>query len=211
MKIEFTEIQNWGVNILTLTFVATLFFTSLQGYTLIKQIGKITRNKSGKSVSFVFFSIYTSSALAITIFGLYKSSLALTINGLLGFISLIILIKLFQFKKIERKEKILGLISTLTIPLVIIVPQKDILYLILGLVVLATIISQIVEIWKNRSSGSVYPGQTIVSIFSSLFWLIYALTANIWPMKIINSISFILWIALLLSYLKFREPKDSNS
>ena len=202
---EFIEIQEFGANIITLTFFITLFFTILQGYALIRQSLKILKNKSGKSVSFTFFCYYSFSALAVIIYGLYKHSLALSINGLLGFIALFVVINIWRFKEISRNEKIIGLGSAIVIPLIIFLPQKDTLFLVFGSVVTWAIVSQILEIWKNKSSGSVDPGQTITSIFSSLFWLSYAIVMKIWPMEIFNSLGFILWLIMLLSYLKFKD------
>lgn len=201
----FTEIQNFGWNLITASFLATLVFTTAQGYALYRQNRKILQHRSGKSTSFVFFSYYTFSALAVSIYGWYKHSLALSINGLLGFIALAIIINLLRFKNISGFERLLGLGAAIVIPLIIVVPQKDALFLIFGIIVILTISAQILEIWKNKSSGSVHPGQAVVSIFSSLFWLSYALIVNIWPLKIINSIGLALWLILLGSYFKFKD------
>lgn len=203
---EFVELRDFGFNILTIMFFITLFFTILQAYALTMQNLKIVKNKSGKSVSFIFFSYYGFSALAVIIYGLYKSSLALTINGCLGFIVLLIILNLLRFKKISIKEKIIGLASVLVIPLIILIPQKDLLFLIFGLIIQWSLLSQVVELWKNKDSGSVHPSQTIVSLFSGTFWLIYSIVMNIQPMILINSIGIVLWVFMLIFYLKFRKP-----
>lgn len=205
---KFEEIQNWGTNLSTMVFIATLFFTLLQAAALIKQINKIIRNRSGKSVSFVFFSYYGFSALAAIAYGLFKHSLALTISGFLGFLALVIIVNLFRFRNINLWEKVVGLGAFLAVPLIIVVHQKDTIFLIFGLVVMASISLQIIEIWKNKSSGSVHLAQTIVSLFSSSVWLTYAFMAGIWPLQIINSVGLLLWIGVLFSYLKFKIVSD---
>lgn len=124
----FTEIQNFGWNLITASFLATLAFTTAQGYALYQQNRKILQHRSGKSTSFVFFSYYTFSALAVSIYGWYKHSLALSINGLLGFIALAIIINLLRFKNISGPERLLGLGAAIVIPLIIVVPQKDALF-----------------------------------------------------------------------------------
>ncbi len=201
---KFVELQNFGFNMLTLTFLATLIFTISQGIALIRQNKMIVKNRSGESVNFIFFSYYGFSALAVIIYGLGKNSLALTINGFLGFIALAIIVNLLRFKPISLKEKIVGLGSAIVLPLIIFVPQRDLLFLIFGSIIGLTLLAQILEIWRNKSSGSVHPDQIIVSVISGVFWLIYAIILDIWPMEIINSLGLILWVLLYFSYWKFK-------
>lgn len=52
------EYQNWGANIGTFSFLATIFFTLLQGWSLFAQNTTIRRKRSGESLSTTFF-IYT--------------------------------------------------------------------------------------------------------------------------------------------------------
>lgn len=202
---NFVEIQNWGINLSTLVFIVTIFFTLLQAMALIKQNSKIVKNRSGESVSFIFFSYYGFSALAVIVFGLFNHSLALTINGFLGFLALIIIANLLRFRKNSLLEKVIGLGSSLAIPLIILAPQKDTLFLVFGSIVMLSIFLQIVEIWKNKSTGSVHLAQTIVSLFSGSVWLTYAFIMDIWPLQIINSLGLLLWIGVLFSYLKFKN------
>lgn len=205
--IEFAEISGFGFNMLSLSFIATMIFTLFQAIAFIKQNQRIIKTRSGQSVSFSFYSFFGFSALAVTVFGLSHNSLALSINGLLGFISLTIAINLIRFKKISRQEKIVGVLSTLALPTMIFSPNQDIIFLALGLIIGMTIGIQILEIWKNRSSGSYHPTQIFVSIVSCSFWLIYSIIMNIWAMEITNSLFLSLWFILLFSYLKFRPKK----
>lgn len=203
--IEFTEIGKFGINVLTLSFVATMVFTILQAIAFLKQNQRILKTKSGQSVSFSFYSFFGFSALAVTVFGLTNQSLALSINGLLGIFSLIIAINLLRFKKITKKEKIIGIISILALPAMIFSPNRDVIFLALGFIIGITIGIQILEIWKNKSSGSYHPTQIFISITSCSFWLIYSIIMNIWAMEITNSLFLLLWFILLFSYLKFRK------
>lgn len=192
---------------LTISFVATMIFTLFQAIAFVKQNRRILKTKSGESVSFSFYSFFGFSALAITVFGLTNQSLALSINGLLGFFSLIIVVNLLRFKKITNREKIIGFLSALALPIMIFSPNRDIVFLFLGLIIGVTLSIQILEIWKNKSSGSYHPNQVFVSISSCSFWLIYSIIVNIWAMQITNSLFLFLWIALLLSYLKFKNKE----
>lgn len=202
---RFVEIEGFGMNILTLSFSATVVFTVLQAIAFVKQNQKIIRTKSGESVSFSFYSFFGFSALAVTVFGFTNNSLALTINGFLGILSLVVVINLIRFKKITKKEKFLGLISVLALPVMILSPNKDVIFLILGFIVGTTLVVQIVEIWKNKSSGSYHPSQIFVSIASCSFWLAYSLVMDIWPIKITNSMFLVSWLILLFSYYKFKK------
>lgn len=206
---KFEEIQNWGINLSTLVFIITLFFTLLQGVALIKQSNKIVKNRSGKSVSFVFFSYYSFSALAVIAYGLFTHRLALTINGFLGFLALIIIINLLRFRKNSLLELIIGFGASLVVPLMIFVHHKDTLFLVVGLIVMTSVSLQIIEIWKNKNSGSVHLDQTIVSIFSGSVWLTYSFIMDIWPLQIINSIGLLLWVGVLFSYLKFKNKIEN--
>ncbi len=203
--IEFAEISRFGINMLTLSFVVTMIFTVLQAIAFLKQNGRIIKTKSGLSVSFSFYSFFGFSALAVTVFGLTNQSLALSINGLLGIISLIITANLLRFKKITKKEIIVGSLSVLALPAMIFSPNRDIIFLALGLIIGITIGFQIIEIWRNKSSGAYHPTQIFVSIASCSFWLIYSIIMKIWAMEITNSLFLLLWFVLLFSYLKFKN------
>ncbi|MFA6355344.1 MAG: hypothetical protein WCW65_02890 [Candidatus Paceibacterota bacterium] len=202
---RFKELEGFGINFPTLIFSITLFFTILQVIALIKQNRKIVRNKSGDSVSFPFFSFYAFAGIALIFYGLYASSLALTLNGFLGFIMFLISINLLKFKKITTKEKLIGASSLIVVPMMIFLPQKDLLLFISGLIIQFFIFIQIIELWKSPDSGSVHPEQAIVSIFSGAFWLIYSIQMSIWPMVVNNILGVSLWIVLVLVY--FKKPK----
>lgn len=50
---NFVEIQNWGMNLSTLVFIVTIFFTLLQAMALIKQNSKIVKNRSGNQFLYI--------------------------------------------------------------------------------------------------------------------------------------------------------------
>ena len=56
--IEFAEIGGFGMNLLTLSFMATMVFTALQAIAFLKQNQRITGTKSGQSVSFSFCGLF---------------------------------------------------------------------------------------------------------------------------------------------------------
>lgn len=208
---NFIEIQNLGLNFSTLIFLVTVFLTLLQAVALVKQSNRIVKKRSGESVSFVFFSYYSFSSLAIIAYGLFIHSLALVISGFLGFLSLIIIINLLRFKKNSSLEKNIGLGSSVTVLLIIFMSQKDWLFLFFGLIMMLSVSLQIKEMWKNKSSGSIHLAQIIVGFLSCFVWFFYALVIDIWPLKIINLVGLVSWFVALLSYLKFREFLQSKT
>jgi len=207
--INLVEFQNFGINLITATFIATLFFTVLWMRSLFQQNQKIVRNPLDKaeSVSFIFYAYYGFSALAIVIYGFDKNSLALVVNGLSGFMALLIVFNLWRLKEISLREKIIGLSSILTIPIMLLNPQKDLLYFIFSVAFGLVIIEQIREIWHNKSSGLVDPRPIVISLLSAIFWSTYGAITDIWPLKIMNGVGAILWIILLASYIKFKPKK----
>jgi uncharacterized protein with PQ loop repeat len=204
---DFTEITGFGMNMLTLSFGATMFFTVFQAIGFLKQNRKIIKRRSGESVSISFYSFFGFSALAVTVFGLSKQSLALSINGLLGILSLIITINLLRFKKISKKERVIVMFSTLALPVMIFSPNKDIIFLILGLIIAVALTTQIAEIWRNKNSGSYHPFQIFVGITSCSFWLVYAIITGIGVMQITNTLFVLLHFILLFFYFKFRKNR----
>lgn len=202
---EFVEIKGFGMNMLTLSFGATMFFTVFQAIGALKQNQKIIKTRSGESVSVSFYSFFGFSALATTIFGLSEQSLALSINGLVGILSLIITINILKFKKISKKERVVVMLSTLALPVMIFSPNKDIIFLILGLIIAVALTVQIAEIWRNKNSGSYDPFQVFVGITSCSFWLVYAIITGIGVMQITNTLFVLLHFVLLFFYFKFRK------
>ena len=208
---KFAEIQNFGINALTTVFIITLIFTLLTAYAFFKQNKKIVRDRSGISVSFILFCHCGFGGIGVTIYGIYKNSLALTINGCAGFIALAIVINLLRFKKISLKEKIIGFGIIILLPLILWIKQKDLLYFISGLAFNLIILIQILEIWKNKSSGEIHPGQIVVNLLSAIFWSIYAFIMGIWAIEISGPTGVILWTILLITYLKFKSKPTNLS
>jgi uncharacterized protein with PQ loop repeat len=203
---KFKELEGFGFNFLTMIFLITLFFIILQLFALIKQNRRILKNKSGESVSFMLFSFWGFAGIALIFYGIYISSLSITLSGFLGFMNLSISTNLLKFKKISLKEKVGGALSFIVVPLMIFSNQKDLLVLIFGLIIQFFIILQIMELWKSPNSGAIHPIQAITSIFSGTFWLIYCVLMNIWLMVISNIIGVSLYTILILIYLKKTKP-----
>jgi uncharacterized protein with PQ loop repeat len=204
--VNFNEINGLGLNLLTLIFLVTILFSILKAGALARQNQRIVKT-SGESVSFIYFSSYGFFDLALIHYGIYKDSLAIIISGLAGLVAILIIINLLKVKKISLREKIIGLSSSLAIPIIIVMPDKDLTIFILGLIISIVVIVQIIEIRKNGTSGAVHPGPILVSLASSFSWFTYSFIMNIWPIMIASLASLVLWLVLIVIYLKFKPKK----
>jgi len=211
----FSEFQNFGMNLLTISFFTTLVFATLTSVALIKQMGRIKKRESGKSVSFIFYSYFGWSALAAVIYALDKRSLALAVNGLfVGIFALGVVRYLLKYKDISVREKVIGLIiSPIIIPLVFFIKEKDTIFVIAGTIVLSSLFHQVYEVWHNKDPGSIHPAQSIISITASLFWIVYVFLFNyyysklLWPLLVFNPVALILWIIFLVLYFKYKRKE----
>ena len=200
--VKFVEIEGFDWNWPTFVFLAIIGFIMAQMHALIKQNKKIVKMKSGKAISFIFFAFLGFSSLGANIYGLYNHSLALTLNILQGIICLIVAGNILKFEKINRPEKLLGFALALIVPAMIVLNNKDFLFLLLGLVLVFTLFLQLLKLWRSDNAGAYDISQVLVGIPSSSFWLTYAFIAHIWPLQIINAASVTIWLSILVVYIK---------
>ena len=201
---EIIEIQHWGWNPIIITSFLTICFTIFQGYGIVKQSQKIWRTKSGKSISTFAFFFGCFYFFSFIFYGLEKMSLAIIFNGLLGFLYLPIVIGLIKFKKFKLYEKILLPITALVIPVMIMTAEKDLLLFILLMVTLITIVTQVLEIRKEKSRGSVEIKFVVIFLLTNIFWLIYAFIIGNWPLEIFNSLAIVVYSWGICLYKKYK-------
>lgn len=202
------EYQRWGLNALTFSFLATVFFTALQGWSLLKQSRKIWKNRSGTSVSVYAFTYFAGYYLVFSTYGFQVRSLAIILNGFLFFVHVPILLGLWRFEKYSCKEVFFTVIVMSAFVLLFILDekQKDLL-LFTGLMgILWALTMQIAEIIRTRKTGSVEPRFIIVFMATAVFWFIYAIVIGNWPLIVFNPLSFCALLLILLLYLKYRRP-----
>src|SRR3989338_6477810 len=101
------EYQNIGWNPLFLGALGTMFFTMLQAYGIWKQGRRVWESCSGAGVSATFFGYAMFYFLAFLVYGAERWSIAMTINGCLGFLHIPIIAGLHRFKGFTRRERIL--------------------------------------------------------------------------------------------------------
>ena len=70
-----------------------------------------------------------------------------------------------------------------------------------GIMSSITFIPQVYKAWRSKSVGDLSLTMMIIAFTSTIVWLIYGISLNLWPVIIANTI--ICFLSLLLLYFKF--------
>lgn len=204
---EFVEVQNWGMNHQTIISLITVMFTVFQGYGIIQQNNTIWKNRSVQSLPSLVFFGSMFFYLAFMFYGFSKNSLTIISNGLLGFLYLPIAIAFLKFGKLGRLRTSLLLLVSVIIPIMIIVPEKDIFLFILFAFTLFVLIMQPLKMIQEDKCGSVDIKYTLVFLLTNIFWFVYAYTSNNWVLQIANSGAALIYLLVFYLYykIKFQE------
>lgn len=200
----FIEIQNWGFNFLVITSIITIVFTIFQAYGFIRQGRKIWRRKSVKSISGPFFFLFFFYFIAFTFYGYEQKSLAMTLNGLLFLPCAPIVIGIIKFRRPDILDIISFLLSLAIVPIMILIEAKDVFLLILLLISLISLLSQALTMLKNKSRGAVDIKFIGIFLSTSIFWLVYSILINNWPLEIFNSLAIIVYAFIIYLYRKYK-------
>ncbi|TAL49437.1 hypothetical protein EPN83_00825 [Patescibacteria group bacterium] len=206
---ESVEWRNWDLNVVTISFIATVFFTILSGWSLVKQKNTIQQMESGKAVSVPLFSYLCSLFFTFLYYGIVTNSIAPVINGLLGILYLQVLFGLWRHKGFSKNERRLVKILPL-IPLgMIILPWKDTLMTAAFAGGLLAVAHQLYELWQARDPGAVDINYVSVFFVSTLFWTIYAYAAGNVPLQIINPPTLVVLTAIILLWFRYRRLRPT--
>lgn len=201
---ETLEYKAWGFNLITFCFFATIFFTLFQGWSFWKQ-NLVVWKKGGESVSVTLFGYWCFYFITFGIYGIYKHTAAMMINGLLGFMCIPILVGLYKKKGFSRNEKIFLCTAPAMIPALVLLEQKDLFITILLFGILIAAGSQTYEIWKKKDAGSVDIRIVVVFSAASIFWFFYALKIDNLPLIIFNPLSLALLVLTAALWLKYKR------
>lgn len=197
------EWRGWGLNLLTIGAIASCFFTILQGIGIWKQNLRVRCQKSGESVSVIFFSYSLFYFFAFMAYGIFKQSIAMTFNGTLGFVSIPILAALWRYKRFTKIELASFAVFPLMIPAMILMEEeRDILLLIFLIGVLFSIARQAYEAWESADTSTIDPVFIAIFMATNAFWLLYAIAIDNLALIIFNPISFVLFLFIFLMYWK---------
>ncbi len=204
---ETIEYQNWGWNMATVSFFATLFFTLWQGLSLLQQNSTIRNKRSGEALSVSFFAYSGSYFFAFLVYGLTKHSIAMTFNGLLGMPYIPILFALHRYKGFESADWFAILFFPLMVPTIILLEEsgRD-LFVLCGLFfILIPLIGQTWGMYKTKNVGAVEPKFLKAFMASGIFWFAYGLSGGGWIFVVFNPISFVVLGTALTLYHRYNK------
>lgn len=207
------EWQNWGFNIQTFGAAGTLFFTAFQIYGAWEQRKKIKQKKSGDSVSKSFFIFTACYFFAFLIYGLDGRKMAVILNGLfLGPIYLLVLLKLLEYEKLNKKEILVAAVSAATIPLMMILKNTGKEILLGGLLAGLTLfgIMMFLEMKQSKKRGAISLNFLLVALATNIFWLIYAVAISNSQLIIANCASIMIFSSMIFLYWKYGADKSKN-
>lgn len=194
MEKEFLEFRNLGLNATTVGFLGTFVFTLVQGWGLIRQYGTIQKKRSGESIPLLLYSCFTGVYLAFAVYGWKIGSLAMIMNGLLGFLYAVVYVTAVRYPDSDGMKPwhflFLGLIPLLALTSFPKEVMGTILLFATGLLFQAPI-----EILKNKSSGAVEPRYLVSFTASASFWVIYTFGIKDWTVFAVNAVAvaIMLW------------------
>jgi len=194
------EYQNWGLNAITIGSLGTIFFTFILWWGFWKQNHKIWKERSGESVSVIWFSYGLFSLIAFFFYGVHIQGISVIFNGIfLALISIPIVFGLWKYKEFTKTEKVLFFLFALMALAMAILPWKDQVFIIVSAGAIYALSMQVWELWDTKKTGVVEIRLLVISFFSSIFWVIYGFAIGEWVLKILASTNvFLLSIAILL-------------
>ena len=204
------EYQAWGLNATSVSATMIILFTFTETWGLLKQNGRIWRERSGCSVStetniFVFFF-----TIICGIFSLHIWSISVLFNSLVTGVALVPLVwGLIRFKGLTPRAAILGAGLTLLVIIEILTPYWGFIYTVGAVGFWYAYGSQLWELWKEQKTGVLDIRLLSVLVISGIGWTTYSLTTKNLYFIISQCGNFALTTSIMLLWLWFwkREHK----
>ncbi|OHA10443.1 MAG: hypothetical protein A3H69_05415 [Candidatus Sungbacteria bacterium RIFCSPLOWO2_02_FULL_47_9] len=205
------EYKGWGLNLLTVSFLATVFFNVLEAMSCMKQAGAIAAQKSRMSVSANMMAYFAVFHAVIGVYGVYANSLVAICSGGLTFFYLPILRAMKNIGGFTRAEKRTMFIFSLLLPAVIFLPWKTQISAV-TFVGASFAFSQLPwQIWKEKSRGVVQMKLVLVYTASTMFWLFYAYTGGDMLFKTLTPVNLALCFATIVLWLEYPNRQDAKN
>jgi uncharacterized protein with PQ loop repeat len=203
------EVVGFGWNGMTYTFLATLFFSFIQGWALIKQAERIFTDprRDAASVSAPMMSFLLFHFIAFGIYGYYGKSLAIMINSLLFLLHVPVLVGIFRFKRLTKLELIFSIIPVVVPFIMMFASRRDVVFFASFIVAIIFIAMQPFEIWLKKDAGSVESKTYVAFLPGTVFWLLYAISIGDWVIVTLNPVIIVLFVATVFLCRKYRKQK----
>lgn len=203
------EIQNFGWNILTLSAVAVIVFTIWQAWGLWKQYRTIVELKSGQSVSVTKFASTTTFFLLSGLYGYYIGSVLIPFTSIiLTTMNLPVLYALKKYKGYTRKEKKWLMLFLITIPLMVIVPFKEVFYMAFAFARMVPFASQPLEMFREKKVGAVEIRLFWAYLTGALFWVTFYFAFGDPVLKTLSILNTSILAVTVFLYYWYRETKE---
>jgi len=205
---DFLEFRHLGFNVFTLSAIATIIFTVFEAWGLYKQSKLIRKKKSGQSLDNYLFIYLIFMFVASLVYGVEINSLALIINGCLVLFCVPVLLGLRKYKGFNVKEKLFFTFCFIVLAIMMLTAVKKFMFVLIMFGIILALLSQLLEINKNKDSGAVEIKLILVYFVSTFFWVIYSFLANDLPLLFVTGASLIILFFIIYSWLKYNKEKN---
>lgn len=172
------EIENFGLNAITVSAGINVFAMLLGAWGLWDQIGIIWRKRSAESVSVILNIAYLAMFTAFVIYGVWLDSGALMIQVVRAVLLGVVVLSLLKFRGLTSYQWLgLGILA-LGLGLMIALPYKEWFFLGFSIIGGVAAADQPYQIWKNKSSGRVSARLLSVYALGGAAWLVYGLALS---------------------------------
>lgn len=201
------EYRSWGLNASTVSFLATVFFTTFLGWAFWRQDKIVRDRRSGKSVSAIWHTYYAFYSVSALIYGLQTSSGALLYNGLLCIPRFFVIAGLIKYKGFAPSEKN-ALVAFALMPVVLLAaPGHDAIFLGISFGSVIAFAFQPFEIWRSKDAGDVDIRLLVTYGIANGFWVVYAYATHIRALMIISPLMLFLSIVTITLWYFYRRKK----
>ena len=200
------EYRNIGLNLVTLGSLGAIMCTCAQAWGILGQMKVIHREESGDSMPFGLFSYLVFFLATLAVYGMYLKSVTIVFAGVvLALLHLGLLVSLSFYRDVSMKDLALVALSILMVPAMIVVPDKNALYLIfaIGSVFISGRLP--LEIWRNRSAGVMRLSYLMSFLISNVFWTIYAHAIGDGTMELICLSSTVVAGAAIVLWFRYKS------
>ncbi len=196
------EFEQFGWNVLTISFFGTVATNLLGLWGTIDQAREIWGKRSGRSVSVIMHTYTATMLTAAAVYGLIEYGLSVPRDALMvnlvrvpAFVA--VLIGLWKYRGFTVLECILCMLFIGTVVVMVFVPFRGEYLIVLFVGGWLTFLPQTWKIWKHgRGAVSLwFLGTTAIGVS---FWTVYAFALDDLPMKMTNPVFLVIVSATLL-------------
>lgn len=208
------EIEQFGLNAITITFIISASVAFLEAWGLWQQNMTLWcyPEKKGQSLSVCWFCYIAAAFVISAFYGLSKKSLNLTFCGaLLAILHIPILVGLWKIKGFKKAEKIFALFLFLLV-LATAIPStvlRSFMFLAFSIPTAIVLATQPYEIWKNKNSGVVEINLLRTYFLGGLTWVGYSLAVGDPILIIVNFLNMAVILVTVVFYYKYKTVNSN--